>query len=206
MGTSSGGLFALFTLFHEPALFNRYIMTSPNLNYNYEALVADEKAYADKSKQLPARLFMCLGELEGGKQAMFQTYVELIRSRRYQGLELETMVIQGSGHHSSVAEGYLKGLRIAFAPKHFQVSAKILDKYVGAYKASNFTLQVLRDKEQLFFITPEGSRLPMDALTESDFSVRSLPMLIHFKQDANGKVSGLESETGSARHFNEKIR
>jgi predicted alpha/beta superfamily hydrolase len=206
MGTSSGGLFALFALFHEPTLFNRYIMTSPNLSYNYEALVADEKAYAEKSKQLQARLFMCLGELEGGKQVMFQSYVDLIRSSHFQGLELETMVIQGTGHHSSVAEGYLKGLRATFAPKRLEVSHAILDKYVGGYKAGNFTRQVLRDKDQLFFVTPEASKLPMDALTDRDFSVRGLPMVVHFKQDANGKITGLESENASGRHFNEKIR
>ena len=149
---------------------------------------------------------MCLGELEGGKQAMFQNYVDLIRSTHYQGLEPDAMVIQGAGHHSSEAEGYLKGLRATFAPKHLEVSQEVLDRYVGAYKGASFTLQVLRDKDQLFFITPEGSKLPMDALTESDFSVRGIPVLIHFKQDVNGKVTGLEQETDSTRHFNEKIK
>ena len=116
LGISLGGLFGLYTMWHEPALFTRYVLMSPSLNWDYAALQGYDRQYAAKTKQLPARVFLGIGELETGHRAQFDDFVAFLRARNYQGLDLTTMTMRGSGHSSSMPEGYLKGLRTVYKP------------------------------------------------------------------------------------------
>ncbi len=44
-GHSLGGLFTLYTLFHEPALFQRYLISSPSLYWNDFEMLGEETEY-----------------------------------------------------------------------------------------------------------------------------------------------------------------
>ena len=80
----------------------------------------DEKAYAKRKAQLPARLFMAVGGLE--EVAGFQKFVSQLKARKYQGLSLQTRVLENSGHSGTKAAGYARGLQAVFARPAFVCS------------------------------------------------------------------------------------
>jgi predicted alpha/beta superfamily hydrolase len=64
IGSSFGGFFTLYALFHEPEPFNRYVLTSPSLDWDNEILYTYNKNYTEKKKELSAKVFMEIGEYE----------------------------------------------------------------------------------------------------------------------------------------------
>jgi predicted alpha/beta superfamily hydrolase len=67
VGYSYGGLFGGYVLFHEPGLFQGYLLGSPSFWWDYGALFRDEKQYADTHKDLAARVFLSYGSLEDSR-------------------------------------------------------------------------------------------------------------------------------------------
>jgi predicted alpha/beta superfamily hydrolase len=65
IGHSYGGLFATYTLFNRPEVFNAYLSISPSLWYDEQRLVTDAPAFLENHKDLKADLFMTMGN-EGG--------------------------------------------------------------------------------------------------------------------------------------------
>ena len=66
LGNSLGGLFPSWVLFHEPTLFQRYVIVSPSWWWNDYEFWAWEAAYAAAHDDLPARVFATFGGLETG--------------------------------------------------------------------------------------------------------------------------------------------
>ena len=205
MGSSLGGLFTLYALFHETSLFNRYVLTSPSLGWDNGILLTYEKEFAEKNKQLPVRLFMGVGEFERPRIADFQSFVARLKARNYQGLELETMIIQNAGHASNKAEGFQKGLQAVFGPPRLTIASAVLDQYVGKYQSAGASIDITREGNSLFLTTPDGSKFKLDAFSETDFNVRGVYFVAHFRKDASGAVS-LEAEMGDGPHTFEKVK
>ena len=204
VGSSLGGLFGLCVLFQDTGLFSRYILTSPTLGYDNGVVLAYEREYAKTHSSLPVNLFMGLGELEGGKIPQFQDFVATVKSRNYQGLKLDTMLIPDAGHNGNRAEGFLKGLRAAYAPAALVVDPRVLDTYVGTYRAGTGPgTTIVREGPRLFFVAPEGSRFPLNALTPTDFSARGIRLVLRFKTDEHGQATGYDAESpgGSPQHM-----
>jgi predicted alpha/beta superfamily hydrolase len=208
VGSSVGGLFGLYAVFQDPGLFNRYVLTSPTLGWDNGVCLGYEREYAKTHASLPVNLFLGLGELEGGKIPEFQDFIATVKSRNYQGLKLDTMLIPDAGHNGNRAEGFLKGLRAAFAPAALLVDPRVLDTYVGTYRTgSGPGTSILREGSRLFFVAPEGSRFPLNALTPTDFSVRGIPLLLRFKTDEHGQVTGYDAERpGGSPQFTPKVK
>ena len=61
IGNSLGGLFGVYTLFHRPAAFRRYIIGSPWLCWDVETTTAYEAAYAADHSDLDATVFIAAG-------------------------------------------------------------------------------------------------------------------------------------------------
>jgi diketogulonate reductase-like aldo/keto reductase len=79
------------------------------------------------------------------------------------------------------------------------LSAAILDRYVGEYKAaSGFTLKFRRDGATLFAQPGPQPEAPLAARSETRFSDPRGPV-IEFQVDGAGKVTGLILEQGSQR-------
>jgi predicted alpha/beta superfamily hydrolase len=70
IGYSYGGLFAVYTLFHSPETFSRYIIGSPGIVWANETnlFTRYEKEYAATHKALPAKVFMSIGSLESKEE------------------------------------------------------------------------------------------------------------------------------------------
>jgi predicted alpha/beta superfamily hydrolase len=113
MGSSYGGTFTLYTLFTDPSLFSGYVAASPVTVYGNSFAFDQEAAYFKDHKDLSTRLFISVGEKEDLRYPVVQ-FIDVLKSRNYAGLALETRVIEGDGHSSSKTEGFNRGLRFMF--------------------------------------------------------------------------------------------
>ena len=113
-GSSYGGLFTLYTLFSDPGLFSAYICASPAVTFADRYAFRQEADFAKYHKELPAKLYLAVGGAEG-LSGPVQELMQVLRSRNYKGLKLETRVIEGERHAGNKPELYNRGLRFVFA-------------------------------------------------------------------------------------------
>jgi len=113
-GSSYAGLFTLYALFSDPSLFAGYISASPAVPFGDGFAFQQEAEYARTHKELAVRLFLAVGSAEG-LAAPVKHFMEVLQSRGYQGLKLETRVIEGERHAGNKPEAFNRGLRFVFA-------------------------------------------------------------------------------------------
>jgi predicted alpha/beta superfamily hydrolase len=118
-GYSLGGLFGLYVLFHTPEVFQRYIIGSPWILYDDEVTLKYESKYASTHRDLSARIFVSVGELEetAGKVTGstvvrdMKLLADKLTNRHYPGLSLDTKVFEGETHLSGGMVAFMRGLR-----------------------------------------------------------------------------------------------
>lgn len=125
IGDSLGGLFGLYTLFHRPDSFGRYVIGSPSLWWDDGVTFSYEEAFAANHSELPARVFLSVGGLEepGADGAAAWAHMvsnvekisKILEGRSYVGLELTTHVFEGETHVSVLPATVSRGLRTVFA-------------------------------------------------------------------------------------------
>jgi hypothetical protein len=111
LGHSWGGLFALYALFHQPELFQRYVVVSPDLTFDYE------QKYAEQHDSLPVRMYLASGasELDEDGLSSFSSFISTLESRRYAGFTLTHQIIANCTHCAVVAPAFQAGLVAVFA-------------------------------------------------------------------------------------------
>jgi len=117
MGFSWGGEFALYTLFHQPRLFQRYIVGSPDLPHGNGAILDYEQTYAQHQNTLPVRLYLAYGEPEVNEyeRPFLERFLAALESRRYAGFQLTYQTIPNCDHCAAIAPVFLGGLVAVFA-------------------------------------------------------------------------------------------
>jgi predicted alpha/beta superfamily hydrolase len=113
MGSSFGGLFTLYAMFKDPALFSRYMAASPAVSYSDDFTFKQEAEYAKAHKELAVRLYMGVGSDEGLTKPV-QEFMKTMDSRGYKGLTREFKVFDPERHASNKPELYNRGLRFLF--------------------------------------------------------------------------------------------
>jgi hypothetical protein len=113
MGGSFGGTFTLYAMFNEPTLFRGYVAASPIVVFGKKEVFRQEAAYASDHQDLPARLFLSVGELEDIRQPV-EEFMQVLSDRHYTGLALMTRTIEGEEHAGNKPEAYNRGLRFVF--------------------------------------------------------------------------------------------
>ena len=112
LGHSYGGLLGLHTLFTEPTMFSHYILGSPSLWFDKRVMFDVERAYAAARRDLPARLLLMAGALEGApvgsKAASAARRDDMVRdvldferqlkAHRYPGLTVRSAIVPGEDH------------------------------------------------------------------------------------------------------------
>ncbi len=205
VGSSLGGLFTLYALFHEPETFNRYVLTSPALGWDNGIMDTYNKDYAEKKKEFRAKVFMGIGGYEN--QSAFQTFVDQLKAENYEGLELQTMVEEGMGHSGAKAEGYSRGLQFVYANPIVNVDPKVLDQYVGEYEINpQFHVKVERDGNQLVGIAPGSPSMTLYAKSEKDFYTKGQYLVVHFQRDEAGTVTGFQIEQYNGGVYAKKVK
>ena len=116
-GYSLGGLFAIYTLFTEPGLFNRYIIGSPHLSWDeYRIFTGQEEAF-EKMDDIDAKVFISVGS-EEDEEIYFQPIdemVTLINEKGYESLKMEAKVFDGGTHLIGPPEALSYGLVSVFS-------------------------------------------------------------------------------------------
>jgi hypothetical protein len=74
-----------------------------------------ENDFSASHKDLPVKLFMCVGGLESESYINnMNKMARLLRSRNYPSLELETFVFENETHGSTVSASIGRGLKILY--------------------------------------------------------------------------------------------
>jgi len=114
-GTSSGGLFTLYALFQHPETFQRYFAGSPSIKWDEHYMYKLENDFSTSHKDLPVKLFMCVGGLESESYINnMEKMAQLLRSRNYPSLELETFVFENETHGTTGPASICRGLKILY--------------------------------------------------------------------------------------------
>jgi len=114
-GSSLGGLFTLYSLFQYPETFQRYFIGSPSIKWDEDYMYQLENDFAAKHKDLPARLFMCVGGLESDKYINNMNKMDsLLCSRNYPNLEIESLIFKNETHGSTVPAAISMGLKMLY--------------------------------------------------------------------------------------------
>lgn len=117
LGHSWGGLFALYTLFHQPHMFQRHVVVSPDLPYGNGVVLDYERKYAEQHDSLAARLYLAYGELEVDDYQLpfLKPFLSGLESRQYAGLTLIHQTIANCTHCAAVAPAFQAGLMAVFS-------------------------------------------------------------------------------------------
>ena len=117
VGHSIGGMFAIYAMLREPRLFRSHVAASPAI-HGYEIFEL-EAEFAKKHKQLPAQLYLGVGDLDETVEDpivsdVFRFGLQLER-RKYKGLSITKQVFADNNHSEVVAPAFQAGLRLALA-------------------------------------------------------------------------------------------
>ena len=117
-GDSLGGLFGLYTLFHEPDTFSRYIIGSPSIWYDDTVSFKYAEKFLASDQLLNARIYMSVGELEEGVPDHMVSNVykmfALLKSKPMPDLDIKMDVIPGETHTSVVGINLIKGIQAVY--------------------------------------------------------------------------------------------
>jgi len=195
MGTSLGGLFTLYVMFHDTDLFGRYILTSPAVGWDGGVLFKYEQEYAAAHTRLPVRLFIARAELEAGIPE-YTKFLDQLTARHYAGLELTTSVAEGMGHSGGKAVGFARGMQAAYARPVVTPDRSRLDALAGSYRLSpQVAVKVVREDDHCVLVTPDGSHVPLLASSDREFFAKGMYLFVTFRTDAAGIVTGARVET-----------
>ena len=118
LGHSYGGLLGTQILLTAPQMFSGYILGSPSYWYGQHAMRNQEETFAAAHKDLPAQVYLYVGEYEqtgyGQNYDMVddaQAMVRSLRSRRYPALQVKLDVLNDEDHLSVAPRGLTHGLK-----------------------------------------------------------------------------------------------
>ncbi|MBW8191954.1 prolyl oligopeptidase family serine peptidase [Neiella marina] len=124
VGNSYGGLFALYTLFNKPNLFNMHIAVTPAWYVNDRQLLQDEaRLYRNggshfavtTEQRLNSRFYMAVGGAETVPHVMeSKIMAEVLASRNYADWVFQFEIIEGEAHGGVTPEAYNRGFRHIF--------------------------------------------------------------------------------------------
>lgn len=205
IGCSLGGLFTMYTLFTHPEMFNRYVAASPAFIWGDKILYKYEEQYHANKSNPPARLFMCVGGVETSVPD-YEKLATFLNDSHYANLQIESKVLENTGHSGTKGIGYEKGLQFVFKRPSVKVSSNILQQYTGAYKLNDGTTVNVRPDGGSLAASAGNNSFKLLAASETDFYLTSSFLKIHFIKDNNGNVSGFQLNQYGSSGFAKKIK
>jgi len=175
-GYSFGGLFCAYALFQKPGLFKQILIGSPSLWYDDRKILQMESAYAQQHQDLPVKVFMEVGSLEGeGQIAPNLDLVRTLRSRRYPNLQLESRVIDSVGHLTGKSLAMFKAFEWAYCKRRVAVPVppSVFEPYAGTYVLGGKDTLVIAGREGKLFLTPgRGPAIELVPESETEYFIR----------------------------------
>jgi len=99
-GYSLGGLLGMYVLFQKPELFDKYFIGSPSIHYADDITFEYEGRYARQHSDLHAEVFLTAGALEERTSKNVMRMEELLLSRNYPNLIMNTVIFEKESHAS----------------------------------------------------------------------------------------------------------
>ncbi len=205
MGCSLGGLFTMYTLFTQPEMFDRYIAASPAFTWGNSVLYQYEKKYYENKSDPAAKLFMCVGGVETSVPG-FQKLAKFLDDRHYSSLEIESRVLENTGHSGTKGEGFARGLQFVFKRPSLQLSSTVLDRYTGTYKLHDGTTVNVKPENGMLVAYAGNMKFTLQAASETDFYITSSFLKIQFKKDEKGNALGFLLDRYGSSEFASKIK
>ncbi|PWU02581.1 MAG: hypothetical protein C5B52_05000 [Bacteroidetes bacterium] len=205
MGCSLGGLFTIYSLFTHPEMFNRFVAASPAFMWDNQALNKYEEQYFAGRPTKPAKLFMCVGGVETSAPA-FEKLASFIGGRNYSNLQIESRVLENTGHSGTKGEGFARGLQFIFKRPSLKLSASILEKYSGSYKLNGGMIVNMKVEHDSLTASAGNFTIKLLAASETDFYATSSFLKIHFLFDNKGNVSGFQLNQYGSSESAEKVK
>lgn len=205
IGCSLGGLFTMYTLFTHPDMFNRYVAASPAFTWDNNVLYKCEEQYHANASNPPAKLFMCVGGVETSVPE-FGKLNSFLNNRHYSNLEIESKVLENTGHSGTKGIGYEKGLQFVFKHPSIQLSAAILNQYKGTYKLNDGMMIQINSDNGLMTASVANNTFKLLAASETDFYLTSSFLNIHFVKDEKGNVEGFQLNRYGSSEFAKKFK
>lgn len=190
-GYSLGGLFTSYVLFHQPELFNSFLIGAPG--GNGVELVQKMEEHLQSRAKLPSKIFLGVGsfELETVKNiGRFKTFVA---AKKIPGLELGTAIVPGMGHGTAIFPVMQQAVFFAYCntfkpvnadPRHFM-------HYAGIYADAETPARKLKIIYKANKLQLQGKGVGKDTITydliprsDSSFFMREAPdRFIIFSKD-----------------------
>ena len=114
-GNPLGGLFAAYTLFEEPPLFSKYLLSGACFIWDDRHIFRTEEEFSKRHDSLPVKLYSAVGELD--EKAIIQPWEELsalLGKRNYRGLQTKWDVIPGETHISCWPASFTRGIKYLY--------------------------------------------------------------------------------------------
>ena len=112
IGQSLGGLLAAEILFKTPKLFNNYIIVSPSLWWDNEALLKDAKMMMDSQSKISAKVYIAVGTegelMEGEAKRLY----ELLKSSGKSDLKAEFLFLPNENHKTILHQGVMDSFKL----------------------------------------------------------------------------------------------
>lgn len=193
-GNSLAGLFTYYALFKAPELFNGYVPINPSLWWDDMKPFEFEEEFAQNRKQLDARLFAVSGEFDAVE--LFNKMVDQIQSHQYEGLALESRILEGMGHSGSKSEGYARGLKYLYERQAIKLSDAELEQYAGTYEINpeNRFHMIVNNGELLVNDLPGSPEIRVFSVGNNEFSTMGSYLPFEFLRDEEGNVTGFKGE------------
>jgi predicted alpha/beta superfamily hydrolase len=193
-GTSLGGMFAIYTLFKEPTLFQRYIIASPYVEFDDNLVFKMEREFAKKNSTLNAKIYFCLGEHEESIDMGhgFDKFVEQLQNSKYKGLVYKRHIVESMGHSGTSTMGGILGVQYIYSKPDIILSSEALDQYAGRYVISSGDTTVLTRSGDHLFAQSAFQKAELFAETPQDFYIKGINVSIAFRKNTSNKVTGFD--------------
>ena len=140
IGSSLGGLFTLYSLFHEPQLFSAYLPSASASGWDnqvlYQLAKSQDASFRAALLRRPIKLYSAVGELDDLK-ADFTRLQRFFAQQDYSGLALNTEVIPDLGHAGIKSVANLRGLQYAFQQANLPLSVDDVRGLLGQYQSAD---------------------------------------------------------------------
>lgn len=205
MGCSLGGLFTLYALFTQPNLFQRYVAASPAFMWDNEVLYQYGNKYFQNNSNSSAKLFMCIGGVERSVPG-FKKLADYFTAQHDGNIQVQSLVLENTGHSGTKGEGYARGLQFVFAKPLIHPSAAILKKYVGTYQLTDKSqMEIKMEANQLVLYFSPTNKYVLQAASDNSFYTTAEFLNIDFI-NLQGAVTGFEIKRYGSTQMAEKLK
>ncbi len=103
----------------------------------------------------------------------FEKLTTFLNNRHYSNLQIESKVLENTGHSGTKGEGYARGLQFVFKRASLQLSSNILEQYNGSYKMNDGTIADIKNDDSSLTVSAANSAFKLFAASETDFYLTS---------------------------------